>query len=340
MRRAGRPGRGAAGAVPVVTRTLGVLLLVMAGSARAVAVSAAPTAQEPPVTGTADPKRAELHARLERDLALLTDRLDGVAGYLIRDAATGETFERHADAVFPVASVIKLPIYLELLRQAEEGTIDLARPITVDPKGRVEGGGVLEKWSEPYPALSAAQLAVLMMNFSDNYATNVLIDLVGMERVGRRLKAWGIKETLLRRKMMDLEAARAGRENVSTPRDMAALLERLSGGQALNASDSEQAIAVMKRNEKTAIKKGLPPDVASADKEGELDGVRCDVGIVFVPAGRGPSAPTRPLVIVLMTTYLGDDPAGEAYISDVTRAAYAYFHNLALASRYGRRIEP
>ena len=209
-------------------------------------------------------RRAALRERLQATLLRLSTDLDGVPGYLMRDLASGESLERNADVVFPVASVVKLPVLLELYRQAEEGTLDLARPVPIDPKARVEGGGVLEKWSAPYPDLSAAQLAVLMMDFSDNYATNLLIDLVGPDRVGRRLKGWGFKETLLRRKMMDLDAARAGRENVSTPREMAALLERLGRGQFLDADGTGRVIAIMKRNERTPLKRALPAGVESA----------------------------------------------------------------------------
>jgi beta-lactamase class A len=287
-----------------------------------------------------DPKRAEIRRKLEESLARLAARLAGASGYSVHDLSGDETFEKDAEVVFPAASTIKLPVYLELLKRGEEGIIDLAGPVPIDPKRRVEGGGVLEKWSEPYPVLSAEKLAVLMMDFSDNYATNVLIDFVGMENVQRRLRGWGMKDTLLRRGMMDLEAARAGRENVTTPREMSALLERLERGEILGADNTRRAIEVMKHNAGTPIKRGLPPGVVAADKEGELDGVRCDSGIIFVSIGpRGGAAGARPFVISVMTAYLEDDRAGERFISDVTRAVYDYFTVVARSTEHGRTIE-
>jgi len=260
---------------------------------------------------------ADLRRRTEGRLALLASRLKGGSGYLIRDVGTGETFEKDADTVFPAASTIKLPILLDLLKRGEEGTIDLALPLPIDPKARVEGGGVLEAWSEPYPPLSADHLAVLMMDFSDNYATNLLIDRIGIEGIQRRLLEWGMTRTLLRRHMMDFEAARAGRDNVTTPREMATLVERLYRGRILGAAATARALAIMTRNRKTPIKRGLPENVAAADKEGELDGVRCDSGIVFAGSGA--------FVLSVMTARLQEDAAGEAFIGDVTRAAFDYF---------------
>jgi beta-lactamase class A len=298
-------------------------------------VDAAATGRPPrPALSSPDPKRAEIRRKIEERLARLVLGLQGASGYVIRDLAGGEAFEKDADTVFPAASTIKLPIVLDLLKRGEEGRLDLARPVPIDPKTRVEGGGVLEKWAEPYPILSADQLAVLMMDFSDNYATNVLIDLVGMDNVQRRLNSWGMKDTLLRRRMMDLEAARAGRENVTTPREMAALLERLYRGSILDARDTRRVIEIMKRNEKTPIKRGLPPGVVAADKDGDLDGLRCDSGIVFVSGRSADDA--RPFVISVMTAYLQDDAAGETFIGEVTRAACDYFGTLARSTGYGR----
>ena len=315
----------------------GVLLVALLSWGGALSRAASPAAGEP--------KRSEMRGKMEETLARLTTQLDGASGYVLRDLETGETFEKNADAVFPAASTIKLAVFLELLKRAEEGAIDLDASVPIDSNLRVEGGGVLEKWAAPYPPLTARQLSVLMMDFSDNYATNVLIDRVGMDAIGRRLSSWGLKETRLRRRMMDVAAARAGRENVTTPRELGTLLESLQRGRLLGPTSTRQAIEVMKRNEGTPIKRGLPAGVESADKSGELEGVRACAGIVFVPKEGPPrdgqvAAAERPLLISVMTAYLGNDQAGESFISDVTRAACGYFSRLAGSSEHGRRIGP
>jgi beta-lactamase class A len=315
-------------------RILALGLCALAGAARADAREAPPR----------DPRHAALRSRLVERLSRLVAELEGSSAYVIRDLAGDDLFERNGDAIYPAASTIKLPILLDLFKRAEEGSIDLSRPVRIDPAARVEGGGVLEKWSEPYPVLSADQLAVLMMDFSDNYATNLLIDLVGMETIQARLRTWGLKKTLLRRRMMDFEAARAGRDNVATPREMVFLLSRVYRGEILNPADTRRAIDIMTRNEGTPIKKGLPPSARAADKEGELDGVRCDSGIVLVPgdpggASEGSSGSMRPFALSVMTARLKDEAAGEAFIRDVAAAACDYFAREGLRRSRGAQRE-
>ncbi len=328
----------------------GLLLAAGLAGGHAAAAGASPVPERGALAAPAEPLRAALRDGLRRALGRLSEELPGVSGFMVRDLTSGETFETNADLLFPVASVIKLPVFLEVLRQAEEGSIDLSRRRDIDPRARTTGGGVLQTWSPPLPQLSVGELAILMMDFSDNFATNLLIDQIGLERVNRRLRGWGFRETRLQRKIMDLEAARAGRENVSTPREMAALLEKLVRGEILDAESTRRAIAVMKANQndpprRTPIKQSLPEDVEVADKEGELEGVRCAAGIVFVPAsGAPPTLPaagsTRPFVLAVMTTYLKDDAAGAAFISAVSRAAFDYFTTVAMSSGYGRRLPP
>jgi beta-lactamase class A len=138
---------------------------------------------------------------------------------------------------------------------------------------------------------------------------------------------------------MDLEAARAGRDNVTTPREMTALLDRLYRGGILSAEHTRRAIDIMKRNQGTPIKRGLPPGAEAADKSGELDGVRCDSGIVIPGRAGGAPGEAGPFAISVMTAYLKDDAAGEAFISDVTRAACDYFAAVGRSTEFVRRME-
>src|SRR5579872_6658936 len=165
------------------------------------------TAQTPPPTAT------ELRAKLETRLQDIARHLDGVAGYAILDLTSGDRISHLDRETFPTASTIKLAIVYELFAQAKEGRIRLDESITLDRAKAVGGSGVLFEMGTP--TLSIHDYATLMVTLSDNTATNVLIDRLGMENVTRRMKALGLPGTRLRRHMMDTAAARRGDENVS-----------------------------------------------------------------------------------------------------------------------------
>jgi beta-lactamase class A len=140
-------------------------------------------------------------------------------------------------------------------------------------------------------------LATMMVAVSDNSATNVLIDRVGMKNVNDLMTSLGLTHTLLRRKMMDIQAAAEGRENVSTPREMMTLLADIYDGKVLNKEMTEDFFKMLSTHKGSFIPRFLPDNVRIANKPGELEAVRNDSGVVFVP--------NRPYVICVMTTYLG-----------------------------------
>lgn len=268
----------------------------------------------------------------ERTAAQLRDtagRLDGVIGYSILDLTSGDRFEWHSDLVLPTASTIKIAILYELLHAADEGrlTLDEVRPL--DRRRAVPGGLLYELGT---PALSLRDYAVAMAVLSDNTATNVLIDLLGMDAITSRARALGLKETSVRRHMIDLAAAKAGRENVSTPAEIARLLELIYKGTGLTPARRDEALEILKKEKVplSAMAKGLPPGVALANKPGELEGVRVDAGIVY--------AKERPYIFSVMTSYLAQDEAGDKVIEELSRVAYGYFSRLGAGTAYGRQI--
>jgi len=171
-----------------------------------------------------------------------------------------------------------------------------------------------------------------MVAVSDNSATNVLIDRVGMDNVNRLMDQLKLPHTRLRRKMMDLQAAREGRENVSTPREMMLLLETLYHGKVLNRALTDDFFKVLSTHKDSALLRGLPATVRAANKPGALEGVRNDSGIVY--------AKDRPFVLCVMATYLRHEKAGEAAITHIATEAYHHFDRLGRASSYGRVISP
>ncbi len=301
----------------LVVGRAGVTLALLASGARA--------QQAPPAS-----LQAALHSELEGELDRVADRLDGVVGYAIKDFSTGEAFYRNADLVFPAASSIKLAVLLELTRQAQESKLSLDEKHTVRRSETVAGDPILYMLGDGTVTMTLRDLAVFMVVLSDNSATNILIDRVGMENVNAGVARLGLKETRLRRHMIDIEAARRGNENVSTPRELAVLLEKVRNGQVLDSAHSQDYFSILRLPKDSLFSKALPPGVPVEDKPGALDAVRCDAGIIEVEG--------HPFVVSVMTTFLASNEEGERAIKEIARLAYAHFERLSRSSSYGRVI--
>jgi beta-lactamase class A len=256
--------------------------------------------------------------------------LDGILGLALKDLKTGKTFLINEREVFPQASSIKIAILLEAFKQAEEGRLQLDEFIALEESRKVAGSGVLYYLGRPSLRLSVRDTAVLMVVLSDNTATNLLIDKVGMEAVNKRLDVLGLAKTRLRRKMMDLKAAAEGRENVSTPLEMMTLLEKLWKGDVLKEPYRKDLLEILTIPKDSPLRAGVPEGIAVAEKPGELEAVRCDSGIVQLT--------WRPYVICVMTTYLKHDADGNQAITRISRLAYEHFSRLERSSEIGRVV--
>ena len=131
--------------------------------------------------------------------------------------------------------------------------------------------------------------------------------------------------------MMDLEAARRGDENVSTPRELARLAEIVARGEGLSPARATDILAVASvPDEGSHFRRGLPAGVRAISKPGALEGVRCEAAWVDVPG--------RPYSAAIMTTYLRREADGEAAIAELSAAIYDTFDRLARSSPYGRIV--
>jgi beta-lactamase class A len=283
-----------------------------------------------------DQKLKSLWTKLESTINDIDRNLDGVLGVAIEDLTTGQRFLLHGDSIFPQASSIKIAVLAELYRQAqlstqgESGKAKLTDLYTVRAADLVQDSDIMGGLTPGVTQLTNRDLATMIVAVSDNSATNVLIDRVGMENVNALLDSLALHNTRLRRKMMDVKAAAEGRENISTPQDMRTLLEKIYQEKVLNKEMTADFFKMLSTHKDSFIPRDLPDGLQIANKPGELEAVRNDSGIVFLQ--------NRPYIICVMTTYLVRERDGEEAIAKISAAAYRYFDRLARSSPYGRVI--
>ena len=292
--------------------------------------------QQKPESTPGDTGSNLLWKRLETRVHDIADKFDGVIGIVILDLTDGRTFSLNADRIFPVASSIKTAVLLELYRQDQEtssgakGKARLDDTYTFDPKDLVEDSRIMAGLTAGVTHLTNRDLAQFMVAVSDNAAANVLMDRVGKDNVNAMLRGLGLSKTMLRRKMIDIVAARKGDENVATPEEMVRLLEAIYKDKVLTKESTAALMKQLSTLKQSYITRLLPESVQVANKPGELGAVRTDSGIVF--------AANRPFAISVMTAYDRDERAAERAISEVALEAYHYFEMLGKVSEYGRAL--
>ena len=264
-----------------------------------------------------------LWKKLDTRVSETVENFDGVMGVAIVDLTDGRTILKNADRVFPTASSIKIAILLELYRQEQEaregaqGKARLNDVHDIDPRAMVGFSSIMEGLTPGLTKVTNHDLAQFMIAVSDNTASNVLADRLGMENVNATLRSLGLTKTLLRRHMMDFEAAKRGDENVSTPREMAKLLEAIYRGKALNKELTAEFIKQLSTLKESELQHDIPQEVQVANKPGNLKGVRTDSGIVF--------AKNRPFVISVMTENARNIHVASARICSLALEAFRYF---------------
>jgi beta-lactamase class A len=201
------------------------------------------------------------------------------AGCAIMDAENGEMLaDYRRDLVFKSASLIKTPIMLCVLEAVEAGAYTLDTQITAQPHQCVgdEAPVIANGMDVPLSVLLE-----YMITDSNNSATNVLIDLMGMDRINACSQRIGLGDTLLRRHMLDFEAARQGRENRTSAADMLRLYSMLHQGEVLTPFQCETALPILLRQHDKELLMFANPAQKAAHKTGGLADIAHDAGILY-----------------------------------------------------------
>ncbi|MEZ5292984.1 MAG: serine hydrolase [Vicinamibacterales bacterium] len=273
----------------------------------------------------------QLAAKFQRELEALADAAPGVVGVSVVDLTSGRRWDVNGTTVFPQGSAIKVPLLLELFRQADAKTLSLAERVTLTAADRAGGSSLLQYFSDGGSAFSLHDLTVPMVVLSDNTATNMLIDKVGMDAVTATMAGLGLPNTKLRRKMIRQAEQVKGNENTSTPREAADLMARLSRCEVpLTAASCAEVVRLLELPKGGAFRDPIPAAVPVAWKPGSLDGVSTAWGLVGLEGA--------PYAVSIMVTFGNGDP--DESLGRISGAVYAHFAQVAGATALGARVSP
>ncbi|MBE6064593.1 serine hydrolase [Coprococcus sp. MSK.21.13] len=216
--------------------------------------------------------------------------------------------------VFPSASTIKLLIMARIMKEVKEKKRNLEDKIILKDVYKCGGDGILKELNDGH-IFTLKEVITLMIIVSDNTATNILIDMIGMDNINCMGKELGLTNTELRRKMMDSEAVKMGRENVTTAKDLSCILEMIYNRQLVDCEYSDIMLDILKKQQVTGrLDLYLPEDILIAHKTGDLDNLEHDVGIVYHPRGN--------YLICVLTKNVSTNKYGREIIGEISQKVY------------------
>ncbi len=281
-----------------------------------------------------------LYEKIQDQIALL----DGRVGVVIKDLKTNRRIAIHAREIFDAASIIKLYVLVELLNCWQEGLLTLDEKIELQTKDLVGGCGVL-KIMQPGILLTLHDLASLMICLSDNTATNILIERLGLKEINEAIYGMGLRKTRLARKLCIMIP---GLYNYTTAQDTAVLLQSLISGQMLDQLRKDYAINLLSKQQlnnkipdkllfcpickqrveyevncpncQTDLRRHDATGVQFAHKTGEIVGAEHDVGILFLT--------DRQVIISCFTGDLKNNEDGIRFQQQLGVYVYEYYKSL------------
>jgi beta-lactamase class A len=286
-----------------------LLALALLASAHVSAPSFAPHAQ----TALESQLRGVI-AGSGAEVAVAFQTLDGRTGVMI-----------DADKSFHAASTMKVPVMIELFRQASSGKISLDERLAIKNEFHSIVDGSIYQLSEGddsdkevYAAvgktMTLRQLCEAMITVSSNFAANILIEKLGVENIRGTIKKLGADGMQVLRGVEDQKAFDKGLNNSTTARGLLVLFDRLGRGKAVDPKSDAAMIAVLKRQKfNDAIPAGLPPGTDVAHKTGNITRIHHDAGIVFAQ---------RPYVLVILVRGIQEQKESAALMAHISSAVY------------------
>lgn len=257
---------------------------------------------------------------------MLTNRINHIIknssadiAVLVKDLKEDKViFKYNEDKKYVSASIIKVPIMIEALSRVDLGEINLDDKFNIGDDNKVDFSVITE---QDLKECTFEELIEWMIISSDNTATNVLIDILGLENINDRIKKLNMKNTLLERKMMDFKAIEYGRNNYTSLNDMLIAMEGLYRGTLISSEMSERAIEILKnQRDSFMLKRYIRNNVTLANKTGELDNLNNDIGIFYTK--------NHDYFIGVFVHHVKKNKDAYEIIGKISKEVYDYYKNI------------
>ena len=224
----------------------------------------------------------EKYTEWKKEIEKIISQVEGKVCVNFYDLNKNDGFSINGDEKVLSASMIKLLILAELMKKIFENKFSLSDTVMMANFMKTGGDGVLKELNTGHH-FTLKELATLMIIVSDNQATNILIDFLGMENINQLGKELDLKETFLGRKMMDAEARKKGYDNYTCADDISLLLKLIYQEKLINKEASQLMLDILLRQQQgERLQRHLPSDIKIAHKCGDLDNLENDGGIIWI----------------------------------------------------------
>ncbi|XZE42839.1 serine hydrolase [Pirellulaceae bacterium SH467] len=273
---------------------------------------------------------ATSYAQLASKLDPLIRDHQGEVAVAIKNLDTGELYQHNEAMVMPTASLIKFPVLVELYRQVDAGKLRLDSLVTLRDSDKVPGSGILTDHFQSGSQIPLESIARLMIRYSDNTATNLVLDQIGMESTSKTMQSLGFPETQLHSKVFRRDTSVAPERSQkyglgsTTAAEMLGLLELLHAKKLISEKASEQMLAHLASCEDgSKLVRNLPKAVKAFHKTGSVNDVRTDAGLFRTPHGT--------LAMVVLTSKnqdasWGDTNAAELLCAKIASTSVEWFN--------------
>ncbi|HEY1188645.1 MAG TPA: serine hydrolase [Gemmata sp.] len=269
-------------------------------------------------------------ADLESRIAPLAKAHKGKVAVAVKHLKTGEEFYLNADEPMPTASLIKLPIMVETYWQAKEEKVALDKKLTLTKGDKVPGSGILTSHFSDGATFSLRDAVRLMIVFSDNTATNMVLDQIGIPSTNARMDQLGFKNTKINAKVFkgsttSIDKGRTEKYGLgsTTAKEMVQLLEQIETGKVVSPEACQAMLGHMKAcDDKEKMTRYLPAGTVVAHKTGSVNASKTDAGIISTKSG--------PVAVCVLTDGNDDkrwvaDNAAQVLIGKIANEVFEHF---------------